>query len=494
MARNYNIWFMEDNSRAYLDSGSKMVHDGHGHDLFRYHNGNLLPVSGEGVLVIKSDGRILDKTGNQVGFVTDYSTFTEEIRTVSSPASREAAGTTSRAQKPHEPAKETGTAGQGSPLQSNPSTTPPSGGAGTGSVAAGAGERQSAGQKKAGRFWKVILVFVGIAFLISQLSGGKDQKQTGSSAKSRNEIHTVSNTKSLNEIRTAVTESPTAAARTERDWQSLMKFPSAAEIESCNRTATLRSPYLYAWMDTGKGLFTGYSVDFRAEYQPNATYCCLGVFDLDYSGALKNYSTEYNGVAGYAGLQRLQNGELKAILSLWDVKYTDRSGRQKTLRATLAYPAGSDDAFGGEGTGTHCLTGYTWLPGKWYRMQLLCGRSEATGNTTIEMWIRDLSASSQTKLCVYDLGVPDVCFKGDTCVFLENFYPEFAGAVRTMECKNFSIYRNSWQKITRGNVGSESGPYKGSYAFTVSGDTLCMITTGVEGKGSNQGQMQFTLR
>lgn len=61
MARNYNIWFVEDNSRAYLDSGSKTVHDGHGHDLYRYHNGNLLPVSGEGALVIKSDGRILDK-------------------------------------------------------------------------------------------------------------------------------------------------------------------------------------------------------------------------------------------------------------------------------------------------------------------------------------------------------------------------------------------------------------------------------------------------
>ena len=494
MARNYNVWFMENNSRAYLDSGSKTVHDGHGHDLYRYRNGNLLPVSGDGSLVIKSDGRILNKTGNQIGFVTDYDKFTEEIRTASSASGRTTAGSASGSQQFRSPAKDTGAAGPGSSSGKNQPPAPSARPSETRSSTAGTGKQQTAGQKRAGRFWKTVFVIIGIAILINLRNGGNktDQKQTARSTKSRNEPRVTA--ADPTEPRVTVTEAPTAAARTERNWQSLMRFPSAAEIESCNRTATQRSPYIYTWMNTGNGLFTGYSVDFRAEYQPNGTYCCLGQFDLDYSGSFKNYRTESNGVAGYAGFQRLYNGELKAILSLWDVMYTDRSGVQKTHRATVTYPAGAGDIFYGEGTGAKCLTDYTWLPGKWYRMQLLCRRSETTGNTTIEMWVRDLSTSVQTKLCVYDLGVPNVCFKGDTALFLENFYPQFAGCIRTMECKNFSLYRNGWQKLNKGFTGCDMASYKGSYAYTVSGDTLCMITTGVEGKGSGQDTMKFNLR
>lgn len=389
MARNYNVWLMNRSGGLFLDSGTQMIHDGRGHDLYRYQNGILTPLSGNDTMTLKADGRILDKTGNQAGFIMDYSKFTEEIRASKKPAAPAAA---------------------------------------SGLVAA----------------------------------------------------------------------KPPVPSRTERDWQSMMKLPSAGEIISCNRTAALRSPYLAAWLATDGRPFTGYSVDFRAEYQPDATYCCLANFDLDYSALTKTYasvSTEYSGVAGYAGLQRLPDGKLKAILSFWDVYCKDRSGNRKTIRARLVVPAWTNnDSFGGEGTGAHCLTDYYWRPGAWYRMLLICGKSETTGNTTIEQWIQDLASTSRTKLCVYDLGVPDVRFRGRTAVFLENFDPRAAGEIRTMECRNFLVYRNGWQSVKKGTVESSAGSYKGSYAFAAAGDTLCMITTGVEGKGSNQGVQAFKLK
>ena len=471
MARNYDVWFMENSARAYLDSGTQMVHDGRGHSLYRYQGGKLLALSGKECLTVKADGRILDKTGSQAGFITDYGRFTEEIRNTAAGTARPPAG-----------------AEKNSPQESQ-----------TGS--AGAGKPQAGVQKKKTRGWVWLLVILGFIFLVSRNNSGSnpaDSKGSRNSAGS-NKRSAVSVVNTAARRPNLTSQAPTSAARIERDWQSLMRLPSADEIDLCNRTARMQSPYLTAWMATGKGgPFTGYSVDFRAEYQPNATYCCLGNFDLDYSALKKKYKeyhTEYRGVAGYAGLQRLDNGDLKSILSFWDVYCTDRSGRTETIRASLVYPASDgNDSFGGEGTGAHHLTDYAWQPGKWYRMRLTCGKSETTGNTTIEQWVQDLSDMAWTKLCVYDLGVPNVAFKGDTAVFLENFYPEYAGEIRTMECRNFSVFRNKWQGIRKGTLTKRVGAYKGSCGYGVSGDTICMITTGVEGKGGRWDDLPFTLK
>ena len=295
---------------------------------------------------------------------------------------------------------------------------------------------------------------------------------------------------------------PTARTypRTDRNWRSLMTFPTDTEIDSYNRVATLRSPYLSAWIKTNGKKFVEYTVEFKADFVPNGTYCCLANFDLDYSQlkkTYKSYRTEYRGVAGYAGLQKLENGQLKAIMSFWDVFCTDKKGKQTTIRANLVYPANQvGGSFGGEGTGAHYLADYQWQPGRWYRMRLQCMKYAAGGNTVIEQWVQDMSTEKWTKLCAYDLGVKNVSFKGDVAVFLENFIPAYAGEIRTMECRNFQIKDTSGKtrRLTQAVANSSDGAYRGSYRFGAEGKTLYMITTGVTGKGKAQRQTTLKLK
>jgi len=272
---------------------------------------------------------------------------------------------------------------------------------------------------------------------------------------------------------------------TERDWGASLSLPTLEEIQSYNAVAFQRSPYLAGWLlAEDVGGFVDYFADFRAEYLPCGTFCCLGQFDLDYSSLEAEYASvrqEYGGVAGYAGFQRLSDGSMKAILSLWDVFCTSASGDETVVRAQLVYPQGeSGGDFGGEGTGAHYLPDYDWQAGRWYRMILHCGTSETTGNTTVTMWAVDLTTGQETLLAVYDLAVPDVTFRGDVALFLENFDPKTAGDVRSMECRNFAVNDRAGHAhyLTRCYV-SQNYDYPGSYGFGADGDTLWLITTGV---------------
>ena len=288
--------------------------------------------------------------------------------------------------------------------------------------------------------------------------------------------------------------------RTDRNWSALMDLPSRTQIDACNRTSTERSPYVGGWLTTSGKKFWAYSAEIKADFLPDGTYCCPANFDLEYSYLKKHYRnvhTEYNGVAGYAGLQRQPDGSTNAILSFWDVFYTDGSGRQQTLRARLAYPTSNgNDSFSGEGTGAHYLAPYNWVAGRWYEMLIQCGSDQTTGNTVMEQWVRDLGTGNYTLLCKYDMGVPDVYFKGDVAVFLENYEPKTSGEVRTMEIRNVKIYTadGRWVGLNRGQFSQGYG-YPGSYRYSADGDTFCMITTGVKNRaGTPQKSTWLTVR
>ena len=282
-------------------------------------------------------------------------------------------------------------------------------------------------------------------------------------------------------------------------WKNRMPMPSASEINRYNAANPQLAPYITGWLKTGSlGRFTEYSIDFKADHVPAYTYCCLANFGLDYSRLKSQYASVYTeGPAGYGGFQkRAPSDALNSILSFWDVYCTNSSGRVvKTVRAKLIYPSSSgDDSFGGEGTGAHHLTNYDWKQGRWYRMLLQCGRTSA-GNTTIEQWVCDLSTGVWTKLCVYDLCVPDVAFYGDTAVFLEDYNALTAGNVRNMEIKNVRAKREnstSWTSIRSGSF-LQNFDHPGSYSFGTSGDTFWIVTTGISGKSSNKGQTTLTV-
>ncbi len=275
------------------------------------------------------------------------------------------------------------------------------------------------------------------------------------------------------------------------NWSKVYTFPSAEEISSYNNQATVPAPYIAGWMQIpDKVRYTEYMIDFRAEYLPAATYCCLGNWKMDYSSLLSDYvsvRTEYEGVQGYAGFQSLEDGQRVSILSFWDIFCKDSSGNETTIRAKLVYPESTDnDSFGGEGTGAHCLVPYDWQDDHWYRMHMVCTKYEDQGNTIVEQWVCDLETGEETLLCAYDTGVKDTCFIGSTAVFLENFLPSFAGEIRTMEVREAKYCveaTGEWKDIKSAYLMPNGGlpGYCGKYNFGLEGDRFWMITGGLGG-------------
>ena len=282
-------------------------------------------------------------------------------------------------------------------------------------------------------------------------------------------------------------------------WKSRMTMPSASEIQQYNSSNPSLPPYIGGWLNTEPlGRFTEYAIDFKADHVPSYTYCCLANFYLDYSSLESKYARVYtDSIGGYAGFQRQNvSNDRNSIMSFWDVFCENSSGRiVKTIRAKLIYPEpNGNESFGGEGTGAHHLTKYSWKTGRWYRMLLQCGVTSA-GNTTMEQWVKDLSTGEWTKLCVYDLGVPGVAFRGNIAVFLEGYNEAVAGNVRAMEIRNVRAKREnstSWTSI-RSGLFEQSYDHSGSYNFGTSGDTFWIVTTGVSGKSNNRSQSTLNV-
>lgn len=288
----------------------------------------------------------------------------------------------------------------------------------------------------------------------------------------------------------------------QRDWGALMRLPNKAEINEYNHSSISRAPYLCAWFDTQKiGKFKEISVDFKADYLPSATYCSLANFYLDYSDQLTQYQrVTQDGIAGYAGLQRNDRdpSRYNGILSFWDVYCWDAKGNKTTLRAQRIWPEDkiADESFGNEGTGAHYLSDYPWEAGHWYRMLLQCGTSSQTGNTTVEQWVRDLETGEWTKLCIYDLGAPNLSFTSDMAAFLENFQEATSGEIRAMEIRNVrvrSVATDAWIDVETASI-SRQFDWSGSYQYGADANTIWMISTGVPNCAPNDGVKQVKVK
>lgn len=285
-----------------------------------------------------------------------------------------------------------------------------------------------------------------------------------------------------------------------RKWTADFSIPDKTKLSAASTKE--RSPYLYSWLSIDKDTrYDAYIVDVKADYLPYGTYCCPANFYMDLSSLKKQYKEVSldSHISGYAGLQRLDKGEgYCSIMSFWDIECTDAAGKTTTIRAERTYPAEktSNDTFSGEGTGVHTIRPYDWQAGRWYRMLLICGTSEETGNTTVEQWILDLTTNEWTHACTYDTGVEDSCFVGTSAFFLENFLPKYAGEVRSMEVANVRIHTKSdgqWHDITTtGSIDKSSG--SGSWQAGADKNAFYMITTGVTGQGRKEGTEKLTIQ
>lgn len=301
-----------------------------------------------------------------------------------------------------------------------------------------------------------------------------------------------------------------------RNWEKIIKVPTITEINEINNISQCRSPYLTAWLDTGldEG-FSGYSIDFKADYLPLQTYCCLATFRFDYmnSSLCENYDRIDNGenYSCYAGFQRINKPNLpeyNGIISLWET-YCYKSGKIDTLRATLVEPTGVNAiSYNHEGNGVSFRPEYLWIPRKWYRMLVQFAETRNNEeNTKLEYWACDLETKKWTKLCVFDMGARGVQFQrknakytGKTAVFLENWLPETAGEIRSLEFKNIRIYsrpKAKWINVYSGYFADRENHgnicYSGSYQYGNDESTFWMITTGVPGCADSQNPLTLTV-
>lgn len=291
-------------------------------------------------------------------------------------------------------------------------------------------------------------------------------------------------------------------------WSNLFPMPTDSQIAAYKNPNHQRSQYIAGWWDLGQtNRFTEYSVDFKADYLPIGTYCCLANFYLDLSPLEQNYSNvRLEQISGYAGFQRTDK-EYKPIMSMWDIHATEKSsGENVVLRPRVVYSNnGHSSEFTGEGEGAQCYPRYEWERGHWYRLHLKCTTDAKTGNTLITFYVCDLETMEWTTLCTYDTLIPNTCFRS-MAVFLENYLPQYGGEVRSLEVMNGKIraeQTGEWIALdTLRMHATESfegiGVLDGSFAYGATPDRFWMITSGVGGNwydnGLGQRDGSYTLK
>lgn len=287
-----------------------------------------------------------------------------------------------------------------------------------------------------------------------------------------------------------------------KDWSGLMRFPTDAQVKDYKTGE--RSPYITCEPDFGISGYTQYAVDFKADYTPNGTYLSVGNWTVDLSDVKRQYRNAYQpSISGYCGFQVLENGTRVAIMSLWDVYYTDSNGNQRTLVPTLTYnaPKYAGGRHDEEGGGINCLVYYDWKAGNPYRALIQMGTSATTGNTVMEFWVLDLVTMQWTRLIEYDLGFTTSRMTWTT-TFLENYITRYAGAIRTMELSNFRAYSltGKWVSAKSATFGlngytDSTGQVicTGSYNWGSDGRSFWTITTGLPNRATVPTKTRFTV-
>lgn len=293
------------------------------------------------------------------------------------------------------------------------------------------------------------------------------------------------------------------------NWKKVFPIPTEEQIKAYRNPYQRRSPYLCGWLNIPKTMrYTEYMVDFRVGHLPKGTYVSLGNWKMDHSSLKKQYKSikmYVDATHAYAGFQRIADGSTTAIMSFWDIECTDRSGNTRKLCSSRLYPEQvlKGGRFGGEGEGARSNVPFSWEAGHWYRMHLKAISSKERKGTIVEQWVCDLETDTYTLLTRFLVPIENSAFIGNIGIFLENFLPETAGEVRSMEVCNPKYLREStgkWCSVTDVFLASNGGVprYEGSYNFGIIDDRIYMITSGVggdwfgNGKGKKMGQFSLT--
>jgi len=185
--------------------------------------------------------------------------------------------------------------------------------------------------------------------------------------------------------------------------------------------------------------FDSFMIDFMSDNRPKGTYWALCNWEMDTTTwAQKNGYNVVSGSSGaYGGLQNRgtdNEADPVAIMSFWETNYY-QNGSYKTINAKRRYPDG-ENAFGGEGEGTNCISGYNWEPNKWYRMLIHCWDDPETGHTFVGQWFKDIESGKWTLISYFDTNITDSYFTGAMSQFQENYDSSYYPALRSFNYKN----------------------------------------------------------
>lgn len=277
-------------------------------------------------------------------------------------------------------------------------------------------------------------------------------------------------------------------------WKTVINFPGDLSEEPNPDYLMAHNIYSDPDLKDFSGKYTGFLIDFKADYDPVGTYWALCNWNMDLSDFRKWYP-DAKGAGAYAGFQNTVNGR-KSIMSFWEVQYTDVDGSKKSHRAKMLYPNTFTNSFGGEGEGSNYIGDYAWQGDHWYRMYLGCYTDPVSGHTLVEQWAKDIDAGEWKKLCVFDTGLYNSCIKGGLSQFMEDYDCGTCCQPRSFEYKNIYVREvgsDSWKPVTRSclSVDTWYGNKKGSFFY---GGTVARLYGITIGKGADKAGANATIK
>lgn len=209
---------------------------------------------------------------------------------------------------------------------------------------------------------------------------------------------------------------------------------SIFNFSTCTKAKNL---YAFPVLNDTSGKFDTFMIDFKGVKTPFNTFWALCNWQMDLTDLKKTY-TNVKGGEGQGGFQNI-NFSQNAVLSLWDIFYTE-NGEEKKIVAEKMYPSGADRAFRGFGTGMNFLYQFSWQAGRWYRFVIKSWKDAETGKTFVGEWVQDIATERWELISYFNTNLSNSYIIGTLSQFQENYDENLFNQERSFQIKNVYAY------------------------------------------------------
>lgn len=318
----------------------------------------------------------------------------------------------------------------------------------------------------------------------------------------------------LHEIEVFVDEEPVCTQRlyVERDWDEIMKTPTAEQVESVSNSGRSTYVVFYPQFDESTTGLREYALDFSIDDMDRGTYFSTFTAVVD-SSALSQKGLKldenYGGTSSiYGGFQCLEDGKTGVIMTIWDILGKDAQGNKTVIKAKPLYVDEKAQVFdkeeGSEGEGyfQQFKMEYPWQAQHPYRTLIQVGKNEANGNATATLQVCDLITQEWTKMVTWDLGYPsERILTKNLAGFLENYDTKYCGSVRSANFSNIrGLDAKSGEWVAANSVnftlnnGVDDFTYVGSYQVGADDSSYYAVTSGVKDLCKPTENMSFSVK